>query len=180
MGARTKSKTCPRRTRFSRNGFRSAGARLKWRLDHARTSRAPAGDATRPPSAGRTDESSRSRILESACRQHRGDRALETGALPGRLGQLYRAESSARRATARRLQKSAERNRVVAIVCRSISRQGKQSIASTEQAETDRSHEKNRGTGRAWKDDQVPFSATGAERPARDHAERCRSRLWRP
>src|SRR5213079_3588856 len=87
----------------------------------------------------------RSRIFESACRQHRRDRALETGAVSGRLGQLYRAESSARRTTARRLQESAERNRVAAIVCRSISRQGKQSFASTEQAETDRSHEKNLG-----------------------------------
>src|SRR5205807_3092028 len=115
-----------------------------------------------------------------ACRQHRRDRALETGALSGRLGQLYRAESSARTTTARRLQKSAERNRVAAIVCRSISGQGQQSIASTEQAETDRSHEKNRGPGRAWKDDKVPFPATGAQRPARDHAERCRSCLWRP
>src|SRR5438309_2995366 len=50
----------------------------------------------------------RSRIFESACRQHRRDRALETGALSGRLGQLYRAESSARRTTARRLQESAK------------------------------------------------------------------------
>src|SRR5207249_8668744 len=86
----------------------------------------------------------RSRIFESACRQHRRDRALETGALQGRLGQLYRTESCARRTTAGRLQKSAERNRVAAIVRRSISRQGKQSFASTEQAETDRSDEKNR------------------------------------
>src|SRR5207248_1372997 len=121
----------------------------------------------------------RSRIFESACREHRRDRALITGALPGRLGQLYRAESSARRTTARRLQESAERNRVAAIVCRSVSRQSKQSFASTEQAETDRSHEKNRGPCRARKDDQVLFSATGAQRPARDHAERCRSCLWR-
>src|SRR5213078_4032466 len=132
--------------------------RLKWRLDHARASRAPARDATRPPSARRTDESSRSRIasmvpgisaklsgrdsddlarsriFESARRQHRRDRALETSALSGRLGQLYRAESGARRTTARRLQESAERNRVAAIICGSISGQGKQSIASTEQA----------------------------------------------
>src|SRR5213079_2138573 len=172
-------------------------------LDHARASRAVAGDATRSPSARRTDESSRSRIasvvpgisanlsgrdchdlarsriFESACRQHRRDRALETGALSGRLGQLYRAESSARRTTTGRLQKSAERNRVAAIVCRSISRQGKQSIASTEQAETDRSYEENRGPGRARKDDQVPFPTTGAQRAARDHAERYRSCLWR-
>src|SRR5207247_4855316 len=104
----------------------------------------------------------RSRIFESTCRQHRRDRALETGALSGRLGQLYRAESGARRTTARRLQKPAERNRGAAIVCRSISRQGKQSIASTEQAETDRSDEKNPGHGRARKDDQVTFPETGA------------------
>src|SRR5206468_3757076 len=122
----------------------------------------------------------RSRIFESAGRRHRRDRALETGALSGRLGQLYRAEKSARRTTARRLQESAERNRVTAIVCRSISRQGNQSIASAEQVETDRSHEKNRGPGRARKDDQVPFPATDAQRPARDKAERCRSCLWRP
>src|SRR5207249_3325525 len=157
--------------------------------------RAVARDGTRPPSARRTDESSRSRvapmvpgisanlsgrdchdlarprIFELPCRQHRRDRALETGALSGRLGQLYRAESSARRTTARRLQKSTERNRVAAIVCRSISRQGKQSIASTEQTETDRSHEKNRGPCRAREDDQVPFPATGAQRSARDHAK---------
>src|SRR6185369_3535340 len=106
----------------------------------------------------------RPRIFESACRQHRRDRALETGALSGRLGQLYRAESSARRTAISRLQKSAERNRVTAIVCRSISRQGKQSIASTEQAETDRSPEENRGPGCARKNDQVPFSPTGAQR----------------
>src|SRR6266550_3088975 len=122
----------------------------------------------------------RPRIFESACRQHRRDRALKTGAVSEGLGQLYRAESSARRTTARRLQKSAERNRVAAIVCGSISRQGEQSIASTEQAETDRSHEKNRGTGRARKDDQVPFPATSSQRSARDHAERCRPCLWRP
>src|SRR5207248_10823956 len=168
-----------------------------------RASRALARNGTRSPSARRTDESSRSRIasmvpgisanlsgrdchdlarpqiVESACRRHYRDRALETGALSGRLGQLYRAESSAGRTTARRLQKSAERNRVAAIVCRSISRQGKQSVASTEQAETDRSDEKNRGPGRARKDDQIPFPATGAQRPARDHVERCRSCLWR-
>src|SRR5437868_15418164 len=112
----------------------------------------------------------RSRISESACPQHRRDRALETSAISGRLEQLYQAESSTRRTTASRLQESAKRNRVAAIVCRSISRQGQQSIAGTEQAETDRSHEKNRGSGRAWKDDQVPFPATGAQWPARDHA----------
>src|SRR5262249_48792793 len=147
------------------------GARLKWRLDHARSSCALARDGTRSPSARRTDEPSRSRIapmvpgisanlsgrdchdltrsriLESACRQHRRDCALETGTLSGRLGQLYRAERSARRTATRRLQKSTERNRVAAIVCRSISCQGKQSIASTEQAETNRSHEENRGPG---------------------------------
>src|SRR4029077_2338446 len=163
---------------------------FKWRLDHARASRALARDGTRSSSAGRTDESSRSRIasmvpgisaklsgrdwddlarsriFESACRRHRRDRALETGALSGRLGQSYRAESSARRTTARRLQKSAERNRVPTIVCRSISRQGKQSFASTEQAETDRSHEKDRGPGRARQDDQVSFPATGPQRSA--------------
>src|SRR5213075_1336183 len=179
-------------------------ARLKRRVDHARASRAVAGDGTRPPSSRRTDESSRSRIasmvpgisanlswsdchdlarsrvFKSAGRLHRRDRALETGALSRQLGQLRRAESSARRTTARRLQKSAERNRVTAIVCRSISRQGKQSIASTEQAETDRPHEKNRGPGRARKDDQVPFPTTGTQWPARDHVERRRSCLWRP
>src|SRR5438067_1803092 len=112
----------------------------------------------------------RSRIFESACRRHRRDRALETGALSGRLGQLYRAESSARRTTARRLQESAERNRVAAIVCRSISRQGQQSIAGTEQAETDRSHEKNRASGRGWKDNKVQFPATGGHWLARIHA----------
>jgi ATP-binding cassette subfamily F protein 3 len=71
------------------------------------SSRALARDGTRPSSARRTDESSRSRIasmvpgisaklsgrdchdlarsriFESACRQHRRDRALETGALSG-------------------------------------------------------------------------------------------------
>src|SRR5437016_1953087 len=164
-------------------------------MDHARSSRAVARYATRPPSSRRTDESSRSRIasmvsgifkelsgrdcydlarpriFESAGRQHRRDRARETGALSGRLGQLYRAESSARRTTARRLQKPAERNRVAAIVCRSISRQGQQSIASTEQAETDPSHEKNRGADRARKDDQVSFPATSAQGPAGDHVE---------
>src|SRR5436305_5766727 len=97
----------------------------------------------------------RPRIFESACRQHRRDRALETGALSRQLGQLRRRESSARRTATSRLQKSAERNRVAPIVCRSISCQGKQSIASAEQVETDRSDEKNRGPGRAWEDDQV-------------------------
>src|SRR5438093_2726606 len=179
---------------FRETDFERPARALKWRLDHARSSRALARDATRPPSARRTDEPSgsriasmvpgisaklsgrdchdlaRSRIFESASRQHRRDRALETGALPGRLGQLHRAESCARRTTARRLQKSAERNRVAAIVCRSISRQGNQSVASAEQVETDRSDEKNRGPGRARKDDQVPFPATGAQRPARSHA----------
>src|SRR5213595_2327786 len=126
------------------------------------------------------DDLARSRIFESACRHHRRDRALETGALSRRLGQLHRAESSARRTTARRLQKSAERNRVTAIVCRSISGQGEQSVASAEQAETDRSHEKNRGPGRARQNDQVSFPATGAEQSTRDRVERCRSCLRRP
>src|SRR5438552_12843072 len=114
----------------------------------------------------------RSRIFESAGRRHRRDRALETGALSGRLGQLYRAEKSARRTTARRLQESAERNRVTAIVCRSISRQGNQSIASAEQAETDRSHEKKCDPGRTWKNDQVPFPPTGSQLSALSHVAR--------
>src|SRR5438045_8495298 len=91
------------------------------------------------------DDLARSRIFESAGRQRRRDRALETGALSGRLGQLYRAESCARRTTDRRLQKSTERNRVAAIVCRSISAQGKQSIQSATHAQPDRSYETNTG-----------------------------------
>jgi energy-coupling factor transporter ATP-binding protein EcfA2 len=92
---------------FRETDFDRPGTRLKWRLDHARASRAVARDGTRPPSARRTDQSSRSRIasmvpgisanlsgrdcydlarsriFESAGRQHRRDRALETGALSG-------------------------------------------------------------------------------------------------
>src|ERR1044071_601916 len=117
-------------------------------------------------SGGDCHDLARSRILESTCRQHRRDRALETGPLSWRLGQLRRAESCAGRPTARRLQESAERNRGIATVCRSISCQGKQSLTSTEQTETNRSHEENRGPDRACKDDQVSFSTTGAQRPA--------------
>src|SRR5438270_549662 len=168
-------------------------------LDYARASRAVARDGTRSSSARRTDEPSRSRIApmvpgifkelsgrdchdlarsripESTGREHRRDFPFEARSLSRQLGQLRRTESRARRTATRRLQESAERNRIAPVVRRSIPGKGEQSVASAEQVETDRSDEKDRRAGRARKDEQVSFPATGAERSARDRAESCRS-----
>jgi len=54
----------------------------------------------------------------------------------------YVEEKAAREEQQLAATKISKRNRGAAIVCRSISRQGHQSFPSTEQAETDRPHEK--------------------------------------
>src|SRR5437016_6366124 len=87
----------------------------------------------------------RSRMFESAGREHRRDFPFEARSLPRQLGQLRRTESRTRRTATRRLQESTERNRVAPVIRRSIPGQGEQSVASAEQVETDRSDGKDRG-----------------------------------
>ena len=71
------------------------------------------------------------------------------------LGQLPRAKSGARRAAARRLQESAEGDRVAAAIRRSLSRQGEQGVAGAEQVEADRSDGENRSAARARKEGHI-------------------------
>ncbi len=60
-----------------------------------------------------------------------------------------------------------------------LSRQGQQGVAGAKQAQADRADGEDRGADRAGEDGALPFSAAAAQRSTRDHAERCRSCLWR-
>ncbi len=90
-------------------------------------------------------------FLNQLVDSHRGDRAPAAQPLPRQLGQIRHRESRARRAAARRVQESAEGNRVAAGVRRSLPRQGQQSLAGAEQAQADRSDGEDRGAAGAAK-----------------------------
>src|ERR1700726_344735 len=130
-------------------------------------------------SGGDRHDLARSRISKSTGRKHCRDRTFEAHPLSRQLGQLRRTESRTRGATARRLQEPAERNRIASALCRPLPGQGKQSVASPKQAETDRSHGKNHGTNCARENNKVPFPAASAKRSARRQIDECRSCLCR-